>query len=31
MSEIHSSWELLGSRSALSSGTARNSTVRSIE
>jgi hypothetical protein len=31
MSVIHSSWELLGARSLLSSGTARYSTVTSIE
>src|SRR4029453_6346625 len=31
MSVIHSSWVLLGRRSALRCGTARNSTVRSME
>ena len=31
MSMIQSSWELVGSRSALSAGTASSSTVRSIE
>ena len=31
MSTIHNSWELLGFRSALMCGTARFSTVRSIE